>query len=197
MRASTGGVSGAGSVVVMALLAGCASIAPVETGPGHQSSIGQRLLQPEGGGMGSGEVQPYVLAATETFRMPEPLLSAAPVLPPGYARETLPPTTVCLQVVLDANGLVQRGEPLHAHSQCAAGQEAENAPLLESARRAVQQWRFEPAAICRFAPGISARAPGGCTGASSVETVPVTLLYAFTFEVKQGKVSVGVRGAVP
>lgn len=45
--------------------------------------------------------------------------------------------------------------------------------------------------MCTFAPGVAQPAAlDDCTGATGEEPVPVTLSFAFTFEVRQGKVSV-------
>jgi len=173
------------------LLAGCATSPMVEEAE-PVSSIGQRLLAPESAGGQAGQVQPYELSGREVFRMPEPLHAPLPELPATASRQTLPPVTVCLNVVVDARGQVQRGFPLLAHSQCGAGNDARNAMLLQAAADAVRGWRFRPAAICRFAPGIVPVTAGDCTGAAQVEEVPVTLPYAFTFEVVQGQAQVRV-----
>ncbi|KRG45008.1 hypothetical protein ARC78_04145 [Stenotrophomonas pictorum JCM 9942] len=171
------------------LLAGCAT-RPVADGELAGSyNIGRQLLAPEQKG-GAGAIEPYVLGATETFRMPEPLQAPSPTLPPGYERQTLPPTTLCVRVIVMADGSVERAESLLEHTRCRAGAEAEHASLLQAALDATARWRFHPAAICRFAPGTGALAPGNCAGAAEVEPVPVTLLYGFTFEVAQGRVRV-------
>ncbi|SBV36691.1 conserved exported hypothetical protein [uncultured Stenotrophomonas sp.] len=169
------------------LLAGCATSPVAEPEP--VASIGQRLLAAESGGGQAGQVQPYELSRREVFRMPEPLHAPLPELPASASRQSLPPVTVCLNVVVDAQGQVQRGFPLLAHSQCGAGNDARNGALLQAAADAVRGWRFRPAAICRFAPGTSPVAED-CTGAAQVEAVPVTLPYAFTFEVVQGQAQV-------
>lgn len=153
-------------------------------------NVGQRLLPAESTGGQGGGVQPYTLSASEVFRMPRPTHAPLPELPDMPAQRSLPPVTVCLNVVLDAQGQVQRSFPLLAHSQCGAGNDAANGHLLQAAGDAVRQWRFAPAAICHFAAGTSPAAPDDCTGATTVEEVPVTLPYAFTFEIVQGRARV-------
>ncbi len=183
------GVVSAGSVLLA--LAGCATRPAASEDVADSSySIGQRLLLPEPAGGQAGDVQPYTLSGREVFRMPRPLHAPLPELPDMPARRSLPPVTVCLNVVLDAQGQVQRSFPLLTHSQCGAGNDAENGHLLQAADDAVRQWRFTPAAICGFAPGTAPVAPDDCAGAAQVEAVPVTLPYAFTFEIVQGQARV-------
>lgn len=185
-----------GALCLLLALAGCAT-RPAATGDAPDSSynIGQRLLLPESAGGQGGEVQRYVLSGREVFRMPEPVHAPLPELPTLQGRQSLPPVTVCLNVVVDAQGQVQRSFPLLAHSQCGAGNDADNGYLLQAAGDAVRQWRFTPAAICHFAPGSSPVAPDDCTGVAKVEEVPVTLPYAFTFEIVQGQARVQVGKA--
>lgn len=181
-------------MLLCTLMVGCASRPALDEGMVGRHSIGQQLLAPESNGGSAGEVQPYVLAPTETFRMPEPLHAPPPELPAGYEVQTLPATTVCVRVIIDAAGDVVRTEPLLNHSHCADGEEAANAPLLQAALAAPMRWSFRPAALCHFPAGQRAASPGNCEGAK-VEEVAVTLAYAFTFEVEYGRAS--VRGSAP
>lgn len=171
------------------LLAACASRPVIDEEMAGSYNVDRQLLAPEQKG-GAGAIAPYMLAATETFRMPEPLQAPSPTLPVAYERQSLPPTTVCVRVIVTAEGSVQRVEPLLEHRGCGAGAEIDHAALLQAALDATVRWTFSPAAICRFAVGMHAAAAGDCTGAAEVETVPVTLLYAFTFEVEKGKARV-------
>lgn len=142
-------------------------------------------------GRGAAAVTTYVLAPTQRFRMPRALRSDTPQLAPDTARTSLPPTTVCAHVILDASGTVQRVDPMSDRDACAAGLLPANADLLQAVRATVQQWQFVPAALCAFAPGVAQPADmDDCTGAERQEPVPVTLSFAFTFEIRQGKVSV-------
>lgn len=149
------------------------------------------MLSAQSGGDGDSSIEPYALAPTQRFRMPRALHSEAPVLPADSPRQTLPPTTVCAHVILTAEGAVQRVDPMSDRDECAAGLLPGNADLVQSVRTTVQQWQFVPAAMCTFAPGVAQPAAlDDCTGATGEEPVPVTLSFAFTFEVRQGKVSV-------
>lgn len=157
----------------------------------REDSVDQRMLSAQSGGDGDSSIQPYTLAPTQRFRMPRALRSAAPVLPADSPRQSLPPTTVCAHVILTAEGAVQRVDPMSDRDECAAGLLPGNADLVQAVRTMVQQWQFVPAAMCTFAPGVAQPAAlDDCTGATGEEPVPVTLSFAFTFEVRQGKVSV-------
>jgi len=74
--------------------------------------------------------------------------------------------------------------------ECAAGNAPENAPLLQSAQDAVAVWQYVPAAVCHFAEGKIPANRGDCKDATRIEPVPVSLLYAFTFEIVKGKATV-------
>ncbi|PPT39679.1 hypothetical protein XarbCFBP8132_14870 [Xanthomonas arboricola] len=157
----------------------------------REDSVDQRMLSAQPGGNGGGSIQSYTLAPAQRFRMPRALRSDAPVLPADSPRQSLPPTTVCAHVILTGDGAVQRVDPMSDRDECAAGLLPDNADLVQSVRTTVQQWQFVPAALCTFAAGVAQPAAlDDCSGAISEEPVPVTLSFAFTFEVRQGKVSV-------
>ncbi|WP_369979660.1 hypothetical protein [Xanthomonas bundabergensis] len=181
-------------------LASCAS-QPPRAQTQRLDSVDQRLLAPRGDGAAGGAIAAYTMQPQQVFRMPQPLDAATPQLPADSPRRTLPPTTVCVRVILSAQGAVQRSEPLYDRAECSAGALADNADLLQAVQRDVARWRFVPAAICIYAdPAQRPAVEGRCDDALSVEEVPVTLAYAFTFEVREGKASVqagrvGGRGA--
>lgn len=179
-------------VAVAALLAACATHPTQELRDAttRNANVDQRMLVPEDGGGGAAQVQRYQLAPTEVFRMPQPLDAGNPALPEDSPRQALAPTTVCVRVVVDTQGSVQRVEPLADRQECSAGARAEHADLMQAALGKVGQWRFEPAAVCHFAANHPPADPQSCAGAQTIEPVPVTLLYAFTFEVEQGQVHV-------
>lgn len=174
-------------MLVILMLAACAT-QPAKEQVDASFNLNQhrQVLTPESSG-GAGEIQPYQLAATESFRMPVAIRDADPVLPTEYAKRSLAATTVCVNVILDAQGRVERSTPLLAHSACGAGSDAANAGLLQAALTATSGWLFEPAAVCHYAAGVQAPSNGDCTNASRIEVVPVTLPYAFTFEVVEGR----------
>jgi len=156
----------------------------------REDSVDQRMLPSQSNGAASG-ITSYTLASTQRFRMPRALRSQAPVLPADSPRQTLAPTTVCAYLILSADGTVQRVDPMSDREECAAGLLPDNADLMQAVRTTAQRWQFVPAAMCTYAPGVAQPvAPDDCTGATQIELVPVTLPFAFTFEVRQGKVSV-------
>ncbi|WP_115556658.1 hypothetical protein [Xanthomonas campestris] len=178
--------------VMLVAITGCAS-RPVQITEQTQreASVDQRMLAAQPPAEGVAAITAYVLAPTQRFRMPRALRSDTPQLAPDTARTSLPPTTVCAHVILDASGTVQRVDPMSDRDACAAGLLPANADLLQAVRATVQQWQFVPAALCAFAPGVAQPADmDDCTGAERQEPVPVTLSFAFTFEIRQGKVSV-------
>lgn len=181
----------AGALVTLSL-AGCANRLVTQTQDTltRNANVDQRMLMPEGGADGAAKVKRYALSPSEVFRMPQPQDAGNPELPADSPRQTLAPTTVCARVVIDAAGAVQRAEVLDDRDECAAGAQSANADLVAAMLGKVRQWRFVPAALCRFAANQSPLASGQCDGAQSVKPVPVTLLYAFTFEVEQGRVRV-------
>ncbi|WDS37538.1 hypothetical protein [Pseudoxanthomonas sp.] len=188
-----------GRIVVSAAwlsLAACAThpSPPPQDDLTRNTNVDQRMLMPESGDGGEASVARYELKPTEVFRMPQPLDAGNPELPADSPRQALAPTTVCARVIVNAAGGVQRAELLNDRGDCNAGGQPENADLLQATLAKVQQWHFEPAAVCHFAADKPPADNESCDGAQRVEPVPVTLLYAFTFQVEQGRVHVERAG---
>ncbi len=181
------------ALLLCATLAGCAGHDRLQVVDTRDGSVGFRGLGARPAGAGVGSVQAYTLQAGEGFRMPRLHHAPEPEWDAAETRQHLPPTTICLHLVLDAQGQVERSWPLLDREECSAGGLPENQGLAEAARQAVTQWRFVPAALCRY----EAAAPpddAGCTKAASVDPVPVSLLYAFTFEIVAGQRLVRSQG---
>lgn len=86
---------------------------------------------------------------------------------------------------------MQRVDALDDRDECHAGSAVENADLLQAVRESVLQWTFAPAAVCTWRAGAQPPSEADdCTGAAQVQPVPVSLLYAFTFEIHEGKATV-------
>ncbi|MFT4197857.1 MAG: hypothetical protein QM601_08110 [Pseudoxanthomonas sp.] len=181
-------------VLALALLgAACAGPGQIERTT-RDSRVDQRLLDPSAGGGGAMRVLRYEMQPQERFRMPQPLAAATPQLDPTPARATLAPTTVCVHVEIDAQGQVQRVDMLDDRDECHAGAAPQFADLFAATQRALLQWRYRPAAVCTYtADAQPPEETDDCVGAQRVEEVPVSLMYAFTFEVRQGRVRVFER----
>lgn len=181
--------------MLLAILAsGCAGhdrLAAVDT---RAENVGHQRLDVVANGAGAGAIEPYALRTDEGYRMPQLHTAPPPVLRDRDPRQELPATTVCLQLVVNAEGRVERSLPVTDRNECDAGAIAGNAVLLQAASEAVAMWRFWPAAVCHFAPGTAPRDAGDCSAAERVEPTPVSLLYAFTFEIVRGQQFVRSHG---
>jgi hypothetical protein len=175
-----------------AALAACAST-PDTYEATRSDAVDRRLLSPSVGAGGAGRIDSYAMQPQQAFRMPLLHDNLEPVLPADTARTTLPPTTVCVRVIIDAQGAVQRTEPLLDRAECAAGGEPANRDLLQAVDRAALTWQYKPAAICHY-HDVAPKRAGDCADADRIEPVPVTLNYAFTFQMERGKVRVQRAG---
>jgi hypothetical protein len=144
-------------------------------------SVEQKLLEsPEDPGS-------YKMGRAERFLMPLLQQQRSPELPLDSPRTVLSPTTVCVRVVLNERGTVDSVMPLDDRAECHAGTSADNQDLMRAVQESVMQWIFSPAAICSWKAGSDAPLFGGCAGAESIRPVPVSLMYAFAFEIREGK----------
>ena len=170
------GVRSAVGVVLLSLLAGCAT---------RTAGVDQRLILPEGGAR-------HEMAENQAFVFPAPQGNAPPAFPVGFGKDELPPTTLCATLVVEADGAVRDVAILDEPGCMDAGTQ----PLLASAViDAVSAWRFTPPVFCTY-PDAAARDRDwdgrGCPGeVVEIRPVAVTLAYAFTFEVRNGRARVG------
>lgn len=151
----------------------------------RSTTVEQRMFLPEGAAS-------YAMQDHQAFVFPVPHANPPPEFPPDYPLRELPPTTVCISFVVDELGAVGRPEP-QSGAGCVAAAEA--APLYAATVAGVRQWRFDPAMFCSY-PDAATRDRDwngrGCSGATAeTRVVPVSLSYAFTFEVKDGKTRIG------
>lgn len=161
----------------------------------RSGNVDGRLLQPNAQPGSASKVETYRLGAQERFRMPRPQIAPTPGLPADSPRASLAPTMVCVRAVISAEGAVQRVDALDDRDECHAGALPGNADLLQAVRDGLLQWRYQPAAVCTYAAGAAKPVDEtDCDGADKVEAVPVSLMYAFTFELREGKVVVRSRG---
>jgi hypothetical protein len=139
----------------------------------------------------------YKIDPQQRFRMPRLLEAPLPQLPTDSPRTALPPTTVCVQVILSDQGAVQRVDPLDDRDECHAGLAAANSDLMQAVRERLLEWNFTPAAICSWPEDRQAPLFGGCEGAAQIQSVPVSLMYAFTFEIREGKTVIRQGQRIP
>lgn len=166
----------------------CAIAVWLVSGCAHRiDSIGQRLLLPEAAGR-------YEMAAHQAFVYPVPVDTAGPTFPSAGMPRELPALTLCVAFVVDDKGKATQVLPLHQEG-CVDG---DAHPLLrDAALSAVAGWTFEPAMFCDY-PDATSRDRDwngyGCAGERvQARVVPVTLAYAFTFEIREGRQRVAAR----
>lgn len=160
------------SALAIALASGCA----------HRiDSVDQRMLLPASAAR-------YEMAAHQAFVYPAPKENAAPSFPfHGMPRE-LAPVTLCIGFVVDEEGRATEVSPL---LQAGCDDPLSQPALRDAALAAVAAWRFEPAVFCDY-PDAATRDRDwnghGCAGAVvQARVVPVSLAYAFTFEIREGR----------
>lgn len=176
-------------------IAGCASVPP-EAGQAQRLSAhvdGQVLPEQSDGTAAGFRVERYTPQPAQRFRMPRAELAPPPALPAAMATQTLAPTKVCARVAIAADGAVMFATPLLTRTECAAGAQPANAPLLQATLAALRGWHFRPAAMCTFPAGQVPDDPGDCAQALTVSPLPVTLEFAFTFEVNDGHARVSTQ----
>lgn len=149
------------------------------------AGVEQRLILPEGG-------KRYEMESRQAFVFPVPQGNLPPTFPEGFGERDLPPTTLCAKFVVDPAGAVRDVTALQERD-CT---DPATHPLLgQAVLDAVSAWHFAPAMFCTY-PDPATRDRdwngAGCAGAVvEAQPVAVTLAYAFTFEVRNGRRQVG------
>lgn len=170
-------------------VAGCASTAgtggsaddPSEANTG----VGQRMIVPS-------TVSRYELADHQAFVFPQILANDAPAFPASYRPASPFTATVCASLVVAEDGAVRDVRLVDAPG-CTAPAEAP-APLAAAVHEAMSAWKFGPAMLCEY-PDAETRERAwngdGCAGpVREARPVPVTLSWAFTFELRDGQARV-------
>ena len=158
--------------LLVLLLGGCAT---------RIDTVDKRLILPEG-------ATRYEMATHQAFVYPVPLQNPAPVFPEDFAPRELAATTICVAFIVDGEGLATSLAPL-LQAGCVP---PDSMPALRDAvLSAMAGWRFKPAMFCDY-PDAATRdrdwTGEGCAGEQvEASIVPVSLAYAFTFEVRSGK----------
>ncbi|WP_447940529.1 energy transducer TonB [Pseudoxanthomonas mexicana] len=166
----------------------CFIVAYLASGCAHRiDRVDQRLLLPDSAGR-------YEMAAHQAFVYPVPIDTAGPAFPLAGMPRELPAFTLCVAFVVDDKGRTTQVVPLR-QAGCVDG---DTQPLLrDAALSAVAAWTFEPAMFCDYPDAMSRDRDWngyGCAGERvQARVVPVTLAYAFTFEIREGRQRVAAR----
>lgn len=167
------------------LLAGCATHAPIANDDARAGQVGMREIS----GM-LAQPSRVTLADNESFLVPvEDEANAMPPYPDGLLSRALPPQAVCVRVAIERDGSVMASSPAIAPPDCPGEREVDPA-FFASVRRAVADWRYDPALRCVF-PDAKTKddTVGSCGGHTEVPEA-VTLTYRFVFEQHDGRGSV-------
>lgn len=162
-------------VLTVACLAGCRTV-PAELPP--VASVEVALVSPP---PGAARLQ---LDSSEAFVFPLLVESDLPAYPSDLLALRLAPQTLCVDVDIDADGLVGDVRPRDGGDCPGAGPHRARfaAPLVEAVRR----WRFDPALVCRTPDGRAS--PDACAEPDSIDTpVALRLSYAVVFSQEDGQ----------
>lgn len=169
-------------------IAACALAACAGAGCAHRvEQVDQRLLLPESAGR-------YEMAPYQAFVYPVPIKMVGPAFPAAGMPRELPALTLCVSFVVDTTGKAAQVAPLR-QTGCDDG--SSQLSLRDAALSAVAEWTFEPAMFCDY-PDAASRDRDwngdGCAGERvQARVVPVSLAYAFTFEIREGRQRVATR----
>jgi hypothetical protein len=169
-------------MVLLVLTLGCGSCAS------HIASVDQRMILPQSGNR-------YELDPRQAFIYPSPLENASPAFPDSFAQSELPPTVVCTRLSISEQGAVEDAAALHQEGECGSQITDVSRQLEQSVLATLRQWRFQPASICTY-PDLASKERDknetGCNGeGATAKQVAVSVGYAFTFEIANGKRKVG------
>lgn len=183
MSAGLRGAAGIGLALVVLLAGGCASHGRLAGGQEwRETEVGQRMIDHTGSGR-------YAMEPHQAFVMPVLESAPLPQFSPDYAMQSLPPTTLCSALVVQADGSVSEGGLVSGPGCIEPGQAPPE--LAAAVVDALGRWRFSPALLCTY-PDAAARnrewMGRACDGQPlQAEPVPVTLAWAFTFQVRNGR----------
>jgi hypothetical protein len=157
-------------LVALALLAGCASAPPRPTPP---PLTGTGSYKPVHGA----DTRHYVLSIGQSFSGATLARFENPQYPPSLLALKLAPVTLVVQLVIGADGRVQRAQP----DPPAQLQRIDHAAEFMAAIAAcTRQWQFAPLVI-----STQHELDGRTISTRSAK--PFSLVYAFSFELRDGK----------
>ncbi|WP_447729786.1 energy transducer TonB [Pseudoxanthomonas suwonensis] len=168
-------------VLLAPAIAGCATTAAGGR-TDVSAGVGQRMIVPE-------RTTRYALADHEAFVFPQVMASDSPEFPEDFHPPSPFAATVCASVVVGEDGSLRNVQLVEA-SECMAPGEVP-APLATAVREAMQAWKFGPAMLCEYPDAATRQSSwngNGCSGpVREARPVPVTLTWAFTFELRDGR----------
>ncbi len=165
-------------ILLLTLTLGCSGCAS------HIASVDQRMILPQSDNR-------YELDPRQAFIYPSPLENASPAFPDSFNQDELPPTVVCVRLSISEQGAVNDAATLRQQGECGSQGTDASRQLEQAVLTTLRQWRFEPASICTY-PDLASKEQDknetGCNGEGATATqVAVSLGYAFTFEIANGK----------
>lgn len=132
-------------------------------------------------------VNRVALAKNESFIPPlDDENNRIPEYPEGLLAKNLPPSALCMQIVVSEEGTVTGSSLVEQAPSCPPVTSLD--PLMiQSVEQTVSAWRFEPGLRCVFPDVQTKETTYGSCGQSTSIAEPVSLTYRFVFEQKGGK----------
>ena len=176
------------TLALLALLSGCASSPPpVIAEPPAQGAVGATLIAP------AADTRRMDAQRHQRFIHPNLDSAAMPVYPEDRLALRLEPVVVCVDAVIDAEGLVPAAVP-RVDADCAPPAGVETAAFVASALDTVRSWTYAPALLCVAPEDFDGDDP--CLAEGVIETpTAVRLSYAFRFSQSAGTPQVERLGA--
>jgi len=180
-----------GAVTLLACaagLAGCASSPPIEAPePPAQGAVGASLIAP------AADTRRMDAVRHQRFIHPNLDIAAMPAYPQDLLPLRLAPVLVCVDAVIDVEGLVSAAAP-RIDGECAPPADLDTAAFVASALDAVRTWTYAPALLCVAPEDFEGGDPCVATGVVETATA-VRLSYAFRFSQSAGTPQVERVGA--
>lgn len=180
----------AGLICLLACVDGCAMVGR-RAAPLHGEASFKVFIPPG--------APAFDLPSNQKIVLGEPLTQAKPIYPQGLLGEKIPVATVCLTLAIDASGAVYMVRPLYDMPGCPPSAGAIDQAFVAAARSATARWRFQPARLCTFQPGVNAYAHGDNCGAegATVKPIAISLAFVFVFSQTNGRGNVDLRSFAP
>ncbi|HEX5755834.1 MAG TPA: hypothetical protein VFY12_05725 [Arenimonas sp.] len=153
--------------------------------PAPDTDVGVALIVPTG-------AERMQLQANQAFQMAFPVHDPLPDYPVGLIAAGHDEIAVCVDIVITAEGTLDRATSLFAQPQCPLDANSLPEPFVSATLAAVRQWRFVPAEVCRFPEGVEVNRE--CIGEDvTLHPVPIRMGLVFTFRLVDGRPQVAHR----